>query len=122
MYEALPADAGVMLVHALNPFDFVWLRRVNEANVDLNRNFQTFNECPPSSVGYEAFHDYLVPQDWEGEQRAKADAALQQYIMKIGIKAFQAELTKGQYTHPNGLFYGGREASWSNLHVEANFG
>jgi hypothetical protein len=76
VYEALPADAGVMLVHALNPFGFAWLRRVNEANVDLNRNFQNFNESLPSSVGYEAFHDYLVPQDWEGEQRAKADAAL----------------------------------------------
>jgi len=30
------------------------------------------------------------------------------------MKTFQAELTKGQYTRPAGLFYGGREASWSN--------
>ena len=30
------------------------------------------------------------------------------------MKTFQAELPKGQYTRPNGLFYGGREASWSN--------
>ena len=30
------------------------------------------------------------------------------------MKEFQAELTKGQYTRPNGLFYGGRKMNWSN--------
>ena len=114
VYQALPADAGVMLIHALNPFGFAWLRRVNEANVDLNRNFQDFSKSLPSSSGYETLHEYLVPQEWEGDQRTKADAALQKYIMTNGMKTFQAELTKGQYTRPNGLFYGGREASWSN--------
>jgi hypothetical protein len=42
VHEALPAGAGVLLIHALNPFGFAWLRRVNENNVDLNRNFQDF--------------------------------------------------------------------------------
>ena len=28
--------------HALNPFGFAWLSRVNEHNFDLNRNFQDF--------------------------------------------------------------------------------
>ncbi len=113
VYEALPADARVLLVHGLNPFGFAWLRRVNEDNVDLNRNFQDFSSLP-SSAGYEAFHDYLVPKDWEGDERVNADAALQKFITAKGEKGFQAELTKGQYTRPNGLFYGGREASWSN--------
>jgi Protein of unknown function (DUF2817) len=114
IYEALPANAGAMLIHALNPFGFAWLRRVNETNVDLNRNFQDFSKSLPSSENYEAFHKYLVPQEWEGDERAKADTALQQYIMAKGMKMFQAELTRGQYTRPNGLFYGGSEPSWSN--------
>jgi hypothetical protein len=70
-----------MLIHALNPFGFAWLRRVNEANVDLNRNFQDFNKSLPSSAGYEAFHEYLVSQEWEGDEHAKAEVALQKYIM-----------------------------------------
>jgi Protein of unknown function (DUF2817) len=114
VHEALPAGASAMLIHALNPFGFAWLRRVNETNVDLNRNFQDFNKVLPSSAGYEAFHEYLVPRDWEGDERAKAEIALQQYIVAKGMKTFQAELTKGQYTRPDGLFYGGREPSWSN--------
>lgn len=36
---ALPSDAAIILVHALNPFGFAWRRRWNEHNVDLNRNF-----------------------------------------------------------------------------------
>jgi hypothetical protein len=114
VYEALPDDTGVILIHALNPFGFAWLRRVNEANVDLNRNFQDFNKSLPSSEVYEGFHDYLVPQEWEGDRREEADAALQKLIMAKGMKTFQAGLTKGQYTRPTGLFYGGGEASWSN--------
>jgi hypothetical protein len=114
VYEALHGDTGVMLIHALNPFGFAWLRRVNEANVDLNRNFHDFNKSLPSSEHYEAFHDCLVPQEWDGDQRVESDAALQKLIMAKGMKAFQAELPKGQYTRPTGLFYGGREASWSN--------
>ena len=35
----LPDDTGLLLVHAVNPYGFAWNRRVNEDNVDLNRNF-----------------------------------------------------------------------------------
>lgn len=38
---ALPSNAAIILVHALNPFGFAWRRRWNEHNVDLNRNFLT---------------------------------------------------------------------------------
>jgi predicted deacylase len=102
-----------MLIHALNPFGFAWLRRVNEDNVDLNRNFHDFAEPLPSSEPYEALHDWLIPPDWEGEQRDQADAALLDYANK-NFRKFQTELTAGQYTHPNGLFYGGTQPTWSN--------
>src|SRR5215471_211462 len=36
---ALAKDAAVILVHILNPYGMSWLRRANENNVDLNRNF-----------------------------------------------------------------------------------
>src|ERR1044071_4619533 len=32
----LPEDAAIVVVHALNPYGMVWLRRFNENNVDLN--------------------------------------------------------------------------------------
>jgi hypothetical protein len=36
---ARPEGCALVLVHVLNPYGMAWLRRVNETNVDLNRNF-----------------------------------------------------------------------------------
>lgn len=112
LYEALPSSACALLVHALNPHGFAWLRRVNEDNVDLNRNFIDFSHPPPSTA-YEPLHVSLVPTDWEGDVRVRADAALQQYMTTHGMRAFQQALTAGQYTRPDGLFYGGTAPTWS---------
>jgi predicted deacylase len=117
LYQALPSSACVLLVHALNPHGFAWLRRVNEDNVDLNRNFIDFSH-PPSSAAYEPLHPWLVPTEWEGDARVRADAALQQYVTAHGMLAFQQALTAGQYTRPEGLFYGGTAPSWSAQTLE----
>jgi hypothetical protein len=105
LYEALPPRSGVLLIHALNPFGFAWLRRVNEDNVDLNRNFQDFSIPLPPSQEYNALHDWLIPPQWEGDQRERADAAIADYVAKKGFRIFQTEITKGQYTRPTGLFF-----------------
>jgi Protein of unknown function (DUF2817) len=117
LHEALPSTACALLVHAVNPHGFAWLRRVNEDNVDLNRNFVDFSQ-PPSSAAYEPLHDWLVPTDWEGEARAAADAAIRQYIAERGMRTFQQALTAGQYTRPAGLFYGGSALTWSARALE----
>ena len=114
LFEVLPPHTGATLVHALNPFGFAWLRRVNEDNVDLNRNFQDFAKPLPSSPEYDRLHKLLVPDDWDGPKRREADAALMKYIADNGVKAVQAAVSGGQYSHADGLFYGGKEASWSN--------
>ena len=35
----LDDDTSLLLVHMLNPYGVAWLRRYNESNVDLNRNY-----------------------------------------------------------------------------------
>jgi hypothetical protein len=115
LYEALPANACVVVIHALNPYGFSWLRRVNEDGIDLNRNFVDFSRDLPSSAAYAPLHDSLVPRDWQGAVRQQADMALQSFVQQRGLRAFQTALTSGQYTHPTGLFYGGKQPSWSAL-------
>ena len=41
----LPEDGAVLIAHVLNPYGMAWLRRVNEHNVDLNRNFLAPDEA-----------------------------------------------------------------------------
>lgn len=113
LIDTLPASSALLLVHAVNPYGFAWLRRTNEDNIDLNRNFVDHGREYPNP-GYEEIHDWLVPAEWEGPVREAADAAIAHYIEERGARAFQAALTGGQYTHPDGLFYGGRAPAWSN--------
>jgi len=115
VYRGLSQDVGMLLIHALNPYGFAWLRRVTEDNVDLNRNFRDFSRPLPSSAAYEEIHDALVPVDWDGSARQEADAAIEKHIQVHGLRSFQAAVTGGQYSRPNGLFFGGTRETWSNI-------
>ena len=112
-FDDLPENVRIALVHAVNPYGFAHNRRVNEDNIDLNRNFLDFGSEVPSDNGYGDLHEFLVPEQWAGEVRNAADAALAQYAKYHGAGAFQHAVSGGQYTHNEGLFYGGAAASWS---------
>ena len=103
----------IVLIHAVNPYGFAHDRRVNEDNVDLNRNFLDFANQQPRDNGYGDVHEHLVPQQWQGSAREAADTALADYAKTKGATAFQQAASGGQYTHPDGVFYGGQEPSWS---------
>lgn len=113
LHEALPSCCCLVLLHAINPYGFAWLRRVNEDGVDLNRNFVDFAKPLPSSQAYEQVHEWVVPADWDGDARRAADAALAAYAQQHGMAALQAAISSGQYSRPQGLFYGGVRESWS---------
>ena len=103
---ATAARVGVLFVHALNPFGFSHGRRVNEDNVDLNRNFRDFDAPVPVNDAYAEIHPLLVPAAWPPP--AENDAAIAAHIARRGVSAWQAALTGGQYTFPDGLFFGAR--------------
>lgn len=115
----LPDDTAVILIHAINPYGFSHIRRVNEDNIDLNRNFLNFADGLPENPEYAEVHPNLVPDDWDGPARAAADAAIQDYIAEKGIGTYQAAVTGGQHIHADGLFFGGFEPSWTNKTLRA---
>lgn len=110
--QVLPTTA-FLLVHALNPYGFAHERRVNEDNVDLNRNFVD-HANPPHNPAYDELHDALVPSSWLSAERAEADALLARIGAARGLRYLQEAVTRGQYRHPDGLFYGGTEPVWSH--------
>lgn len=114
LHEAA-ADTRIVMIHALNPFGFSWIRRVNEDNVDLNRNFQDFNQPLPMNLAYGDVHDLLIPADWDGPAKQAADDAIHQYQQTHGLLAYRAAVTGGQHSHNDGLFFGGQQPTWSNV-------
>lgn len=113
-----PPDTRFVLVHAINPFGLAWVRRVNEDNVDLNRNFVdafvTGIGEPPSNPGYDELADLLVPAEWTPAERQRTTDALLEVAAAKGFDHLQTVISSGQYTHPDGLFYGGAGPVWSH--------
>jgi hypothetical protein len=102
----------VLYVHALNPYGFSHLRRTTHENVDLNRNFHDFQAPLPANAGYAELHPLLFPATWPPD--AASDQALADWIARRGPAAYQAAISSGQYDFPQGMYFGGREATWSN--------
>jgi hypothetical protein len=100
------------LVHALNPYGFSHLRRVNEDNVDLNRNFHDFTRPSAPNAEYARLHACLVPATWPPD--AASEQTLATYAARYGVKALQAAISGGQREFPDGLFYAGTAPAWSN--------
>jgi len=106
-------NLGVILVHALNPWGFAWMRRYDHEGIDLNRNFVDFSQDLPQNPIYNDIHAELFAPGPES-----VEAVLARWETTLGEKKFQAAITQGQYQHPDGLFYGGEASSWSRKTLE----
>ena len=118
-HTALPAEIGVLLIHAINPYGFAWLRRVTEENVDLNRNWIDFCQPAPANPGYDELADAAVPREWTAESQRAANRLLRAYGAEHGPMGLQQALSGGQYRHAKGVFYGGDGPSWARRTQEA---
>ncbi len=107
--EPLPPGIRVVFLHTLNPFGMHHTRRVNESNVDLNRNFlgpsEDYAGCDDA---YRAMNHMLNP--------ARATRAVEFFvfeaiwkILRHGMPKLKTALVGGQYTFDKGLFFGGAQ-------------
>jgi hypothetical protein len=118
--ETRPRMRWIML-HALNPYGFAWRRRVNEHNIDLNRNLllegEAFRGSPDAYPGFDALlNPRRPPSLWDPVMLKIAMA-----IARHGLQPFKQAVASGQYDFPQGLFYGGDRASATHRMLDANY-
>ena len=103
---AVDAQSAVVLVHVLNPYGMAWLRRANEHNVDLNRNFPgEGNSWSGGPALYRKIDRLLNPQTPPG-----VDFFLLRALTRVALHGFRPlkqAVAEGQYEFERGLFYGG---------------
>jgi hypothetical protein len=109
----LPDDTALLLIHALNPYGFSWYRRVDEHNVDVNRNLVDLASANADNPEYELLHVLLCPEKWDDMAQRRGAQALQDYQARHGRAALENALARGQHRHQDGLFFRGRSPSWS---------
>jgi hypothetical protein len=110
----VPDGIGVVLVHGVNPWGFAWGRRVNEDNVDLNRNFLDHEAAPPHNPDYDALDAVLNPERLDDAAVAAVREALGAFARERGTAALYRAVSGGQYRHPRSVQYGGAGPVWSN--------
>ncbi len=103
---SLPPGEALVLVHGLNPYGMAWLRRVNESNVDLNRNFpgpsQSWRGSP---AAYGIVNPWLNPPSPPAQDGFLWRAL--GLILRHGYHTLEQAIAGGQHDYPQGLFYGG---------------
>jgi len=109
----LPSGVNLLMIHAINPWGMAHLRRVNEDNVDLNRNFRNHAEVPPENPHYERLAGVIAPRSLSIWSETACWSRLLWYRLTAGRTAAQAAVSGGQYSHPDGLFFGGTSETWS---------
>jgi hypothetical protein len=114
-------DRRVVLIHAINPFGFAHIRRFNEDNVDLNRNFlRNIADYQGSPAGYESLDGFLNPKSAPSLFEPFRIKSLWN-IWRRGLPALKASIAGGQYEFPRGLFFGGKGPCRSTKIIQEHF-
>jgi hypothetical protein len=112
--KRIPPGTAVVFFHAHNPWGFAHKTRVTEENVDLNRNFIDFTKPPPANPGYHEVHRAITPRTWDETTVSGVFQWLEQYKKRVGEQAFSDAFNGGQYSHADGVYYGGAREQWAN--------
>jgi len=118
-----PPGASLVLLHALNPYGFAWLRRCNENNIDLNRNFllpgEEYKGSPERYCDFDALFNPTSPPKFE-LFFLKLIAPILRYGVTSLKDTLKNTLPVGQYDFPKGLFFGGNGPSKTQQILETN--
>ncbi len=99
----------IILNHSINPYGMKYRRKVNENNVDLNRNFlKSFHDLPENK-GYEELKDILLPKKMTKYviDKYKFYLTIIKLMLTKSQKVIKEAVLLGQYDYPNGFFFGG---------------
>ncbi|MFW7379401.1 MAG: M14 family metallopeptidase [Oligoflexus sp.] len=111
------AETKLVMIHAVNPYGFKYLRRWNEDGIDLNRNFLLDEESYQGSPDkYAELFRFINPsRPPQKIDRFWLEAPYQ--ISKHGFSTMTNVIATGQYDFPDGLFFGGQAPSASMIAI-----
>jgi Protein of unknown function (DUF2817) len=109
----LPDTLAILCIHALNPWGYAWHRRCDAEGIDLNRNFIDFDQLLPANPGYRDLRAALFDED-----ATRRRQVLEQYRTQHGQTAYEIAVSGGQYSDPDGPFFGGTRPAHGRRTIE----
>ena len=119
-------NTGVLIVANVNPYGMKYMRRYNENNVDLNRNFILDWESFDLSCNkdYPEVKNFLQPEGKIGNafwHEAGFYLNLAKEALSKGADKVSNALLSGQYEYPQGVYYGGNGDEKSTAYLKGVF-
>lgn len=115
-----PDKFRVVLLHAINAFGFEHVRRFDQLNIDLNRNFLLTSESYTGEPkAYAELNTLLNPTSPPSRWEPFLLKALWQ-ISRRGMQPIKQAVAEGQYERPQGVFFGGKRPSHAMQTIDAN--
>jgi hypothetical protein len=106
-----PENTGLLLIHALNPWGMKHHRKVDEHNVDMNRNFVFDSNFDPDvnpefkQTAYLLNPQYQMRSFWV--ENLYFWGRVIRALLTEGYATISQAFLLGQHHTPNGCFYGG---------------
>jgi hypothetical protein len=115
----LPDDVAVLFLHGFNGFGWEHGSRSNESNVDLNRNMVDFAAPLPANPLYgSVVHELFAPRSLSADPVAQMHEHIETLCQRHGRDAVFDAINRGQYSHADGVYYGGRQREWSGATLQ----
>ena len=119
-------NTGVLIVANVNPYGMKYMRRYNENNVDLNRNFieDWDNFDRSSNKEYPKVDKFLQPEGKMGNafwHEVGFYLSLAKEAIFTGADTISDALLTGQYEYPEGVYYGGDGDEKSTAYLKGVF-
>ena len=119
-------NTGILIVANVNPYGMKYMRRYNENNVDLNRNFieDWDNFDLSSNKEYPKVVDFLQPEGKIGNafwHEVGFYLSLAKEAIFTGADTISNALLTGQYEYANGVYYGGNGDEKSTTYLKGVF-
>ena len=127
IYPTLDTEnTGVLIVANVNPYGMKYMRRYNENNVDLNRNFieDWDNFDHSSNKEYPKVDKFLQPEGKMGNafwHEVGFYLSLAKEAIFTGADTISDALLTGQYEYPEGVYYGGDGDEKSTAYLKGVF-
>jgi len=111
----------IVFINSINPYGYSWIRRTNEDNIDLNRNFLNGDEkYEGSTENYRKLEHFLNPKSTPSDFEPYKIKALY-YVLRYGLRTLKNSIAVGQYEFPKGLFFGGHQESESTKIIKNEY-
>ncbi len=118
-------NTAFLIIHAVNPYGYQFQRRVDENNVDLNRNFSASDKNFDSKISdYDSFDSYLNPTEPLSANYFDDLTLFLKSLHKLvvyGKKQIAQIAVGGQYQNPLGIYYGGSQTQPTSKIIKEMF-